>query len=353
MTAFVIPYFFIFVFFSLIGQNKRLVNIFLCAGCIALAIWAGSRSTEWPDTENYIRSFRLYTPALDDLKFPSSRLCYREWGFYLLSSAIKSISESWRFYLVAVASLSVFLLYKNLKFYSPLPLVGLMVYVARFFFTRDMMQIRASLAIMIVIFAIRFVAEQNLRKYLLFMALAACVHVSSLLAIPLYWMPKLKLTKKWICIILLVSFALAYAITPLIRGYMSMLSIAYDFEAYTMEGSSYSIGKGLLNPMIYYQVALLLLYTFWQRRIVKCVSLSYYEIIRVAYLYSTVLLILFSSFADLSGRTSTIFATLEVAVIPSLVLSFRPNYRIISYLGGVLIMTAFFYMKLVEVVKSF
>ena len=49
--------------------------------------------------------------------------------------------------------------------------------------------------------------------------------------------------------------------------------------------------------------------------------------IRDGYFYSTLILICFCSFTALSGRTSSQFATLEFAIIPSLVYMFEKKER--------------------------
>ena len=95
--------------------------------------------------------------------------------------------------------------------------------------------------------------------------------------------------------------------------------------------------------MIYFQVFLLLAYTFNEKKL--RLTTPHYVTIRNAYFYSTLLLITLSCYTALSGRTSSMFATLEMVIIPSLVLMFHKRNRAIAYLGMGVALTAIFYMN--------
>ena len=51
----------------------------------------------------------------------------------------------------------------------------------------------------------------------------------------------------------------------------------------------------------------------------------------MAYLYSTLTLILFCNYTALSGRTSTMFATVEMFILPFIGQSISKKYRVIYY----------------------
>lgn len=60
-----------------------------------------------------------------------------------------------------IGALSMFFLYKDLKKYSIYPLIGLCAYISRFFINRNLSQIRAGLAYLIVIWGIKYIHEKN------------------------------------------------------------------------------------------------------------------------------------------------------------------------------------------------
>ena len=78
-----------------------------------------------------------------------------EKGFFYLSVFLKTIRDGVTFYLLAISVLSFFLLYKFDKKYCIFPLIALCIYLARFGVGRNFMQIRAGLAIPIVLLSIK------------------------------------------------------------------------------------------------------------------------------------------------------------------------------------------------------
>jgi len=66
---------------------------------------------------------------------------------------------------------------------------------------------------------------------------------------------------------------------------------------------------------------------------------------RTAYFYSTFILISLSMYTALSGRTSSMFSTLEMAIIPPIINTFYKNARWIAYMGMGVVFVAIFYMN--------
>ena len=69
----------------------------------------------------------------------------------------------------------------------------------------------------------------------------------------------------------------------------------------------------------------------------------------MAYLYSTLTLILFSNYTALSGRTSTMFATVEMFILPFIGQSISKKYRVLYYFVLAFVFIYFFISKYQEV----
>lgn len=352
MLLFFVLVFIVLVSFSFVEINSKWINkiILLAVCCLAVYI-IGTRSIMWPDTAPYAITFKYRVPELDRFEINRSTGYYSEKGFALLTSVIKSFTTEYKVYLMVISALTIGLLYNNLRKYCVYPLLGMCVYIGRFMLGRDFMQIRAALAIMIVVFAIKFIKNKSLIKYFLFILIASLLHGTMWLALPLYWHDKLHLTPKriYICIGLAIAFVIV-AGAPF-RSWVQTWSANMEIaETYTMEGSKYSQGKGLANILIYYQILVLTLYCMAEKRLAP--SMPYYYIFRDGYLFSTLLLIIFSSFAVLSGRTATIFATFEIFILPSLVYALPQKYRLWGGITVGLLGAAFFYLKIQEVMSN-
>lgn len=314
------------------ANTKNRILIIICA----ILVWLiGSRDINWPDTIVYVMSFNQ-SPTLFHLNEYSSPLGYTEMGYFYLGALIKMLSNSWRFYLFVMAILSIFLLYKNLNKYCIYPLLGLCVYVGRFLLNRDMVQMRSSLAILLIIWGLQYVYKKRLIPFLLIVFLAYSFHRMALIALPFYFINLLKIKKVHIIISILIAFLLSQVAAEGISDYVDDWSTDLQYETYT-QNEYVEQSLKLANPMIYFQLAILILFTFLEERIKNFEP--YYYTLRNGYLYSTLILILFCNYTALSGRTSTMFATCEIFIIPLIAafLSTKIKYLFLIGIGATLL----------------
>lgn len=321
------------VFYFWRGTAKKLPAIFTLVFTCVLIYVAGNRSLSWPDTGVYAWVFSLNTSKLTDFSFEEfhrTYLGYQEIGFYLLSSGIKTVTSNVHIYFTVVSALTLTVLFLSLRKYSVYPFIGLLVYLSRFFMGREMMQIRAGLAISIVVFALQYIEMRKLKHFIFFVLLASSFHLSAILILPVYWMSRIELTPKRVVTLIGGAYVIAGLFSAFVVSQVTtFFEIAGLGSTYTSEDSVYTQGLGLANPMVYYQTLVLLVYTFNEKKLASVCPC--YMTVRNGYLYSTLLLITFSAFGTLSGRTSTIFATLEVFILPSFIYLFHGWKRLFAW----------------------
>ncbi len=277
-----------------------------------------------------------------DFSFNAKPFGYAESGYWFLASCVKVIVDDNRFYLYVMGGLSMFLLYKNLQRYSVFPLIGLCVYIGRFLLNRDFIQMRSSLAILLVLLGIYLIKERKMWHYLLLVFVAYQFHHMAIIGLPLYFLCLLKLKKSHIVIGLVLAFIVSQVMFSSIANFVEAYSEDLQYSTYT-EGMYVDDAKGLANPMIYFQVFILLMFTFMEDRL-RCCS-SYYGIFRTGYFYSTLFLIIFCNYTALSGRTSTMFATLEIFMLPLMAKSLSKKWRTIFLLACGVVFIYFFHDK--------
>lgn len=340
-----------YIFCCVIEATRVHRHNVLALACFVLTFIVGFRSFEWPDTETYAYAFQHQTNTLFQYSISDEPYGYNEGGFYFLSAVIRTLTYDYIIYFFIISAITFFFIYKSLRTYCLYPLIGLCIYIARFLLARNMMQIRAALAIAVILYALRYAKERNFRKYFLIYVMGSFLHYSIFLALPFYWFNKIPFSRKTICLTIVGAFVIAALFGPLISDKVTAFSVAYDVvTAYTSDTSPYTSGKGLSNPMIYFQVFVLLVYTLRERKLASLVP--YYNTIRNGYLYSTIILILLSSFSVLSGRTSTIFATLEIFMIPAFFAAFKPKSKLVVFLGIGVIVIGFFYLNITELLST-
>jgi hypothetical protein len=298
----------------------------------------------WNDSAGYAAAFTDKTNTLLNYSFNDVPFGYTEKGFYFLGVIIKTISDNVTIYFITLSILTFLFLYVFARKYCMYPLIGLCVYMGRFLVGRNMVQIRAALAIAIIICGTKYITKQKLWKFLALVVIAYLFHHSAIIAIPVYFMGKLNIRKIHIFIGIIIAFIIAGFYGGLIRDVISNSEYVNEMaSSYVQEGSEKAWSNTLANPMIYYQCFILFLFTFYERKFAK-VTVHYYTI-RNAYFYSTVILIVLCQYAVVAARSSTIFATYEMVVVPMFITLFAKKNRVIPYLCIMAIYAIFFFMN--------
>ena len=340
--------FFIFYIVAVAFEQKSYKNrtALLAVACFVLAIVAGIRDLTWADTGVYASSFMYNTPDLFHFSFSDRPYGYSEKGFYFIQVLVKTFVDNYEIFFIVVSLVTFYFLYKDFKQYSVYPLVGLCAYISRFYLGRHFMQIRAGLAYAILMLSIKYIYDKDWKRYFLVVFIAWTFHRSCIIAIPLYFICNWVNIKKWhVMVALVISFIIGIwgqgVAHALVEDSASDLNIG---TRYVDAGGEKKMleGLGMRNPMIYFQCFVLLIYTFLEKKL-KPLN-KYYYIIRTAYLYSTMILICFCTYKVLSARSSTMYATLEFAIIPSMIYLFNKRNRNYAFIITGVLLTGIFYM---------
>lgn len=324
--------------------QERYLVLFLCVFTFLIGTRVG-----WPDQGVYQIAFSE-APLPWEINWFGKIYGYAEHGYLLLASIVKLVYNSATFYFLAMGGLSMLLLYKGLKMYSAIPLLGLCDYVGRFLLNRDFQQMRSSLAILLLILAIKLIHDRKLVAYMLVVLLAYQFHHLSLIGIPLYFLYKVRIGP----ISVIVSIVMAMLFSQLLAGSISGVVDSYsqdlNYDTYVQD-EYVEQALGLRNPMIYFQIAILMVYTFMEPILAS--KDKFYHLMRWAYFYSTLILIFFCNYTALSGRTSTVFATCEMFMLPSIAMGLGKEKRFGFYVVVGVILVYFFWSKYRSVMMMF
>ena len=335
--------FLVFYVFALyvITKKETTQKAILIATLIILTCLIGSRDG-WPDEKVYQIAFSEAPRPWDFISKNVESYGYVEKGYLFLASLVKLVLNDSRFYLFCMGGLSMYLLYKGLTAYCAIPLVGLCDYVGRFLLNRDFQQMRSSLAILLLILAVKLIHDRKLVAYMLVVLLAYQFHHLSLIGIPLYFLYKVRIGP----ISIIFSLVMAMLLSQLIAGSISDIVDDYsqdlNYDTYVQD-EYVEQALGLRNPMIYFQIAILMVYTFMEPILAS--KDKFYHLMRWAYFYSTLILIFFCNYTALSGRTSTVFATCEMFMLPSIAMGLGKEKRFVFYVIVGVILVYFFWSK--------
>lgn len=297
-----------------------------------LILFVGFRGHTGADSTNYINYFRDNTDTV--FSWEGTERGYAEAGFYYLSVLLKSIWANINFYFLVIGALTLGFYACSIKHLSVYPILSICIYFARFIILREMNQIRAGLAISVIIWGLYYLTKNERRKYIFSVLLATLLHYSSIVALPLvlFYNKTFNFKKTLLIISLGVTFGLfGTLIKNYIVGFGGVVILTY------MNTSD----LGLTNPVILYQVILCLIYIYFGRRI-KHYQYGY-EVIKNAYIYSTFILLVTSGFGIIGGRLATIFATCEIFIIPDFVKLVKPH--IAGFVIVLIITSLLFYLN--------
>ncbi|WP_462366986.1 EpsG family protein [Phocaeicola coprophilus] len=315
--------------FSIVSQKKKVLYFI----GVAMILFIGCRRESGADSINYINFFKYQTDTIQN--WTNVEKGYSEYGFYYLSVLIKSIYNNIDFYFLSISAITIPFLLKSLINYSIYPILGFCVYYSRFLLLRDMNQIRQALAIVIIIYALKYLSDNKVRLFCLFTLIASCFHYSSIIILPFIFIYKYDLSFKQILYILTGSAIAGFTGGILLKALLTSLG---NIVLLTYVNTS---NLGLTNPLLYFQILLCLLFSYYEPILRPKQEL--YNIIKNAYLYSIIILLLTSGLGEIGGRLATIFATCEIFIIPALALTIKPNY--IGYIISIVLSSFLFYLN--------
>lgn len=319
--------------FSKLNQRNFLLH---CIACFMI-IFIGFRRESGADSIIYIDLFKYNTDTL--WNWEGKEKGYAEYGFYYLSVLLKSIFNNIDFYFTVISCLTISFLIKSLKEFSIYPILGFCVYYSRFLIIRDMNQIRQALAMVIIIYAFKYLLNNKKNIFIWTVILCTFIHYSSIIVLPFIFFYDKIIDNKKITLILLSSAFIGVAGSILIKKIL----IASGYGIFLSYVNTQNLG--ILNPVLIYQLFICALFIYFEPILKE--KQKGYNIIKNAYLYSTLLLLLTCNLGEVGGRLATIFATCEIFIIPALVNTIKPRIGgYIIYLLLIILLFAMNYYKL-------
>ena len=168
MSLFIILFILIALFAVMDYYSQHNIGLFLSA--IVLAVVAGIRYNVGYDYQSYYVYYQSGQNIGDGDRF--------QWGFILLNKIAHFFHFSFfdfqfLFAFLTIGLLAVFL-YKNIP--AGISGLGMLYYFSRFFWTRDLGQIRSSLASVICLYSLKYIKERKPIPFLIVILLAGSIH---------------------------------------------------------------------------------------------------------------------------------------------------------------------------------
>ncbi|MFB9107995.1 EpsG family protein [Flavobacterium gyeonganense] len=309
MLKVLIVLYILLVFFTFFDYIKLVAKVKLSIAILLYFILALICGLRFGD-----RDYGVYMASFDQAPNWGESAMNMEPNYRYLAYGFKMLGFSWEFFVLFFAFFSVGLMFLFLKKYTPFIFLAVLIYFSHAFILRDMMQIRSSLAIGIVMFSIPYIENRNFLKTLFIVLFSGLFHFVGYFFIIIYFLYPWFSIKRAIYVLL---------IGMIIGGVLNQTFFEYILEItnlqiiyYYLNDELYNYNLGLLNPVLIKHilviVVLLINYDFFKQK-VPC-----FDVMITSYLVAFFCLSAFNSFALLAGRIGTLFSNVEHVLIPSL-----------------------------------
>lgn len=321
-------------------HDKLSSQILSGLSAIMLICIAGLRYETGGDWDTYTQLFN---------KFPTfSRLIGRpaefadisvEEGFVLLCAFVKSLGGTVQHLFFVVTFLNITLITTALHKYTKYPVVGLLCYYGILYFNLEMIYIRQATAVALCFFALQYLHDRKIWKYMLIIVLACTFHRVSSLMIPLYFFLDRKLPE-WLylavigvgAVVMLVGIPWIETIFLTVAGWLGE-NYANKAEMYT-ESAMFAVNRGISIGFIL-NLAILIVVMFFKKKIDALphgtVMLNMFAISLVLYYYCFELV-------EVSNRVRLFFYIGIIALLP-MVLEVLPLF--LERLAGLAVVTLY------------
>ncbi len=243
-------------------------------------------------------------------------------GFKVVVSVFSSfLGLDYRVFLIVIGFLTLLFLFRAIWLEGDNPALSLATFLAACLFYQMFNQFRQMLAIVLAFYSIRFINTRNIWKFGLTILVAASMHVSALIFLPMYFVGRIKITRP-------VLFVYAALSVFALFGYdliAQILSGTYYGEIYF--GSGYDVAARtsvIINT--FFRIALL------------AVCLPFYEQMdqidqKNRVLYHMLILCVIAQFLTLRsyvfGRVSTYFFMSYILLVPNIITNLFAKNKLI------------------------
>lgn len=203
--------------FELIDKSALYKRIALVTGSLLMVLFAGLRYQVGTDWDAYFINYKLY-------------YWDTEWGYkYLNLFFSKHLDAPFNVFLLFYNGVSLLLITKFIKNLSGYYVIALLVFYSDLFMYYNLSGMRQAMATSLTCFALIFAVKKQMKFFLIIIVIAAFFHVTSLIFIFAYFIPRKSLSLKNIFFIGVGFIVVAFTLNNFIESidYLSRKSEYY------------------------------------------------------------------------------------------------------------------------------
>lgn len=319
--------------------------VFFCVGLVSITALRPPADTL--DTGIYIDLFEsvptfywFFSDAQSFFDLPV------EWGYLLLNLFLGNLMDVYEILFFIVASISISAYFLVFRRFSPYPALSLFIYMTVLFIFREYTQIRQGVACALALYSVRYVYEQQFKKFLFIIIIAASFHLSALFALSFYFINKISWSRRKIFFVVVMAIALTeiqwiYHVLEFFSDAGMLYYRVAKYQGDTVAQQSVTIWKYLVYVVL---LAILGLIQWGERKRGEWINL-----LLGIFVGGIMIQGIFFEFKELADRISSLYYVVLFLLIPSYLEQSR--YRT-TFLFIMLTTLPFYFFRLLNWIKN-
>src|SRR5699024_7747549 len=157
----------------------------------------------------------------------------QEAGWYYFNKVVVLLGGDFRWVLILSSLLVITPIYRVSRRYSFNPCLSIFLFYSLYFYLQSFNIMRQIIAVSILLLFIPFLFDKKYFYFIICVCLASLFHTTALLALPFIFINRLKLNKKWWCVIVFLSFIFGVSLSSfLIDKVANLLGYIHYLEAH-------------------------------------------------------------------------------------------------------------------------
>lgn len=190
----------IIAFLEIIENSPAFSRYSILLISVTLILFAGLRHNVGTDWEAYYIVYKYR-----DISFI-------EMGYMFLNNTFSDLKLPYNIFLLTINSISIILIYKFIYKNSYLLVIPILIFYSDLYLYFNLSGIRQAIAIAITCYSVTFAIEKKRSKFLMLTFLASLFHITSLIFVLTYYIPKSKIKTKHLLLTLCLFYVAFLAI---------------------------------------------------------------------------------------------------------------------------------------------
>lgn len=175
----------------------------------------------------------------------------------LMQLSYQLFGENAYLFFTLCSALTILPIYIIIKKYSNKPGESLFYFVALGFYVLSFNMVRQSIALAICFFALKYMFNRKIIKYVITILIASLFHMTALIMIPMYWIANLQFNKKKLLILLIVLSFSGILFNPIFNYFTSIIP---QYSMYSSYGNAHAgIGTYIVDSIYIILIILIIL----------------------------------------------------------------------------------------------